>query len=253
MHEELSGSGVTLKLLDHCQDRENYYLILPYMKGGELLDVMNKTENPSAQTIKKWFLPFVKAVEYAHTRNIILLDMKPENAIADAQGNFWICDFGYSMNLEHGRTLNMCRGTPEYFPPEMIAPRCEFDRGADLWNLGAILYLMLTKQYAFSAPDSAVDNERLECISRQLKENRRNHGAKWIMAKIKTATDYTEFSQEKKELCELACRLMMPYKQGRLGYENIGDLTNHKALKITGNDKLDSQAGSSSSGSSSES
>ena len=114
-----------------------------------------------------------KAIEYArqiaaglaaaHDKGIIHRDLKPENLFLTRDGRMKILDFGLaklispdglasdgtalaalSPHLEPGRIL----GTPGYMAPEQLRGAV-VDHRADLFNLGTILYEMLTGQRPF--------------------------------------------------------------------------------------------------------
>ena len=56
--------------------------------------------------------------EYLQTKNIIYIDLKPENVLFDKNGYLKLTDFGFAKIIK-GKTYTLC-GTPEYLAPEII-------------------------------------------------------------------------------------------------------------------------------------
>jgi serine/threonine protein kinase len=71
--------------------------------------------------------------------------LKPENIMLDVEGHVKLADFGLAKEGITGEldgTYTMC-GTPEYLPPEILN-RAGHGTAVDWWNLGMVLYEMLT-------------------------------------------------------------------------------------------------------------
>ena len=58
-----------------------------------------------------------------------------------------IADFGVSRELEHGRLADTPEGTRLVIAPEALRER--FDHRVDVWGVGIIAYMLLTKQLIF--------------------------------------------------------------------------------------------------------
>jgi serine/threonine protein kinase len=91
---------------------------------------------------------------------IIHRDIKPENILLDGNNSVKLADFGWS-NFFNGdrRRLTYC-GTPEYLAPEMIK-QCGHDKSLDIWNLGVLMFELLTGSPPF---EGANQNELFENI-----------------------------------------------------------------------------------------
>ena len=93
------------------------------------------------------------AVQYAHEQGVLHRDLKPSNILI---GNRWepmIGDFGLAKWIEDSsditRTLTVF-GTPGYIAPEQAArPGVRLTPAADIYNLGAILFELLTGRSPF--------------------------------------------------------------------------------------------------------
>lgn len=83
------------------QDRQNCYLLMDYLDGGDLRYYINRNYSFSEEQTRilssiKGFLIrcLVEGLNHLHQRNIIHRDIKPENIILDRKGYARITDLG---------------------------------------------------------------------------------------------------------------------------------------------------------------
>jgi len=145
-----------VKLYNHFEDDNFCYLLLEYVPNGHLYKRLKHVgrflESDAAQHLRE----VISAVEYLHSLNppIIHRDIKPENILLDDKNSTKLCDFGWSNFFNPNRIRKTYCGTPDYLSPEMIAQEGH-DQRLDIWNLGVLLFEMLTGQPPFSG-----DNQR---------------------------------------------------------------------------------------------
>ncbi len=126
------------------------YLVVPYISGGTLRDVMEK-EGPLPLTRALNYLEQVAAaLDFAHERGVIHRDIKPANILLTAEGRLLLTDFGLVKIIADGQAPQMRLtgagapvGTPDYMSPEQVVGNM-VDGRSDLYSLGVILYQMVT-------------------------------------------------------------------------------------------------------------
>jgi serine/threonine-protein kinase len=81
-------------------------------------------------------------------------DVKPENLILSDQGTVTLIDLELAQQVGRGQAILM--GTPEYSAPEQALGDANLDHRADIYSLGATLFLLLTGQPPYSGLPSAI-------------------------------------------------------------------------------------------------
>jgi len=125
------------------------YIAMEYLPGATLRDVMNKGPMP-IDLVLETTLQMAEALAFAHEHGVIHRDIKPANVVVTGQhGRIKLTDFGIAhlANSSHTHAGQML-GSPRYMSPEQAMGR-EIDGRSDIFSLGAVLYEMLTGQYAF--------------------------------------------------------------------------------------------------------
>ena len=139
---------------DIASHEGTYYLSMEYLPGGTLQQrIRSGLPLAEALSIAK---AIVGALHYAHRRNIIHRDIKPQNILFRENGQAVLTDFGIAKTL--GASTIMTRtglslGTPRYMSPEQIRGQ-GVDARADLYSFGVLFYEMLTGNVPYTADDS---------------------------------------------------------------------------------------------------
>ena len=82
------------------QDRENLYVCMDFMSGGDLRYHINKRKRFTEEQTKFFVACLLQAFDYFHKRNIIHRDIKPENIVLDENGYLRVTDFGIARHYK---------------------------------------------------------------------------------------------------------------------------------------------------------
>jgi WD40 repeat protein len=128
------------------------YCALEFVEGGSLAGRIDG-KPLAARDAAKLVEALARAVQLAHSRNVVHRDLKPANVLLAADGTPKITDFGLARQLDSdsGQTqAGQVMGTPSYMAPEQASGSShEAGPAADIYALGAILYECLAGRPPF--------------------------------------------------------------------------------------------------------
>jgi len=187
-----------IKLCNHFEDDDYFYLVLEYAPKGNLYDRLKKVKTFSENDAAQYLREVVSAVEYLHSLNppIIHRDIKPENILLDGKDSAKLCDFGWSNFFNSNRVRKTYCGTPDYLSPEMIRQEGH-DQRLDIWNLGVLIFEMLTGRPPFKGSNQ-----------RELFEN-------ILKLKIEYPKDFPKLARD------LVSKLLKPNPKERISLKEI--------------------------------
>jgi len=144
------GHRNVCRMYDLNKEKDNYYITMEYVTGGDLKRLIRRTKQLTVGTAISIAKQICDGLEEAHRLGIIHRDLKPNNIMIDDNGNARIMDFGIARTVkEKGITSSgVMIGTPEYMSPEQVEGR-EIDQRSDIYSLGIILYEMVTGKVPF--------------------------------------------------------------------------------------------------------
>lgn len=144
-------------LYDYWRDPDGAFLVMRYLKGGNLLDAL-KTGPWEPFSTAKILDQVAQGLNAAHKQGIVHRDIKPANILLDEDGNAYLSDFGIAKDAKVQLQLTAVgalMGTPDYISPEQIL-NDPVTPQADIYSLGAVLFEMLSGERPFA--DSSVAN-----------------------------------------------------------------------------------------------
>jgi eukaryotic-like serine/threonine-protein kinase len=142
-------------IIDYAEAAEAVFIVMPYLAGGSLADVLVKERTVSAGPATAVCAQIATALDYAHRRGIVHRDVKPDNVLFDEDGHAVITDFCIATARFHGRLTGTGRamGTPHYMSPEQAMGKM-VDGRSDIYAVGVMLYEMLLGFPPFDGADS---------------------------------------------------------------------------------------------------
>jgi len=139
-----------VNLLDVGQDGDIRYLVMEYVNGMTLKDVIKQKGSLPPNVAAQIGLRILSALQHAHNNGIIHRDIKPQNILMDAEGHIKVSDFGIARvaGTSTISTDDSVMGSVHYFSPEQ-AKNEPVTFASDLYSVGVCLYEMMTGQPPF--------------------------------------------------------------------------------------------------------
>eukprot|EP00079_Xenopus_tropicalis_P039024 XP_017952795.1 PREDICTED: striated muscle preferentially expressed protein kinase [Xenopus tropicalis] len=130
---------------DAFEKRSALIIVMELCSQEELLERLTRKPTVSESEIRSFIRQILEGLDYLHHKNILHLDIKPENILmADTTSEqIRICDFGNAQELTPGDPQYCKYGTPEFVAPEIVN-QMPISTVTDIWPVGVLAYLCLT-------------------------------------------------------------------------------------------------------------
>ncbi|XP_041431903.1 striated muscle preferentially expressed protein kinase-like isoform X2 [Xenopus laevis] len=130
---------------DAFEKRNALVIVMELCSQEELLERLTRKLTVSESEIRSFIRQILDGLDYLHHKNILHLDIKPENILmADTTSEqIRICDFGNAQELTPGDPQYCKYGTPEFVAPEIVN-QMPISTVTDIWPVGVLAYLCLT-------------------------------------------------------------------------------------------------------------
>ncbi|CAK81344.1 unnamed protein product (macronuclear) [Paramecium tetraurelia] len=196
-----------INLVGAFQDRENLYLVMDLLSGGDLRYHIGKNKKFSEAETKFFCACIIIALEYLHSQGIIHRDLKPENLVFDSEGYLRLTDLGIARIWRPDNSADTS-GTPGYMAPEVL---CRQNHGiaVDYFALGVIVYecMMGRRPYVGRSRQEIRDN----VLAKQVQIKKNEVPTTWSL-----------------EAADFANQLIQRKPAQRLGSDNPEAVKNHK-------------------------
>jgi serine/threonine-protein kinase len=139
-----------VSIYDRGEAEGTYYIAMEFIDGRSLKELI-VSRGPAPLTVSvEYARQILSALRFAHRHGIVHRDIKPHNALVDAEGRVKVTDFGIaragtSQMTEAGSIV----GTAQYLSPEQ-ARGTNVDQRSDVYSLGIVLYELLTGTVPFN-------------------------------------------------------------------------------------------------------
>ena len=131
------------------------YFVMKFLRGKPLSSILGTRGTLPPAEIKKILAEVGRALSYAHKKEIVHRDIKPDNIMFDEHGHAVVTDFGIAKAASGGKLTGtgMSIGTPHYMSPEQAKAQ-PLDGRSDIYSLGVVAYQCLTGGVPFDGEDS---------------------------------------------------------------------------------------------------
>lgn len=142
------------------------YLIMDYLEGRDLSALLAERGPLPVALALDYIRQACEALAAAHAAGIIHRDVKPQNLFITKKPSggesVRVLDFGLAKaaapeaNVQQLTKAGHVLGTAHYMAPEQLIGGGVIDARTDVWSVGATLFRLLTKEYAFQESNPAL-------------------------------------------------------------------------------------------------
>jgi len=152
--KELAEGKRIVDIFEYYEKDNHSLMVLEYLDGGELFAKVGASDYTLNEDKCKYFvIEMIKALNYIHERQIIHLDLKPQNIMMRSRRDEFkikLIDFGLARKLERGRVKTGFVGTVGFMAPEIARSQYGSNEqdyatiATDLFSMGVIAYMLVS-------------------------------------------------------------------------------------------------------------
>ena len=159
-----------VRVLDFAVQDGAPFLVIEYATHGTLLDRHARGTRLPLEMVVLYVQQVAAALQYAHDRQLIHRDVKPENLLLNERFDILLSDFGLGMFARHthSQSIQQAAGTVFYMAPEQIKGKPR--PASDQYALGIVVYEWLTGDYPFRGSLTEIVTQHLVTPPPSLRE-----------------------------------------------------------------------------------
>jgi eukaryotic-like serine/threonine-protein kinase len=148
----LSGEPNIVTIFDVGEHHEHPYIVMEYLGGGSLDDVLRRGGAQPPQQVFAWLEQAGRALDAAHGRGVVHRDVKPGNLMLDRDDNVYVADFGIASaaGMDSLTVTGTVLGTAGYLSPEQAQGE-RATAASDRYALAVVAFELLTGSRPFAA------------------------------------------------------------------------------------------------------
>ena len=196
-----------INMMYSFQDKDNLYLVMNLVTGGDLRYQMSKIQTFTESQSKFLISCLILGLEAIHANDIIHRDIKPENLVLDSRGYLKITDFGIAKKKDN-QSLNENSGTPGYMAPEVMSYQ-NHSFTVDYYAIGIICYELMMGVRPYTGENKNIIKEKILAKQVMIKAHEIPNG--WS-----------------KEAADFINNLIQRKPNARLGYKGINEIKQHQ-------------------------
>ncbi|KAL5968101.1 Ribosomal protein S6 kinase alpha-2 [Taenia solium] len=204
-------------------------LVITRGSGIDLSDLLSEVGSLEEASARFYICEVICGLEFLHAKNIIHLDIKPENILISDSGHTLITDFGHAYDRSCRLRVPLFQdylGTPHFMAPE-VAKRMVLTTKADVWSMAILMAVMVAGPVRKFATNWKEDCElakrglwsirNFEYLTPSLQSFfkcclRSNHEARPSIDEVKDFPFFSDIKWDK----VAACKTQPPYKPSDL-------------------------------------
>jgi tRNA A-37 threonylcarbamoyl transferase component Bud32/tetratricopeptide (TPR) repeat protein len=154
----LSGEHHTVTIYDVGDHNDRPYIVMEYLGGGSLDDVLRSEGAQPPQRVFTWLAEGADALDAAHRQGVVHRDVKPANLMLDDQGHVRVADFGIASaaDMESLTLTGTVLGTAGYLAPEQAQGERAVP-ASDRYALAVVAWELLTGERPFQSESATAE------------------------------------------------------------------------------------------------
>ncbi|MBP7831163.1 MAG: serine/threonine protein kinase [Kiritimatiellae bacterium] len=151
------------------RDGPYHYIAMESIRNSRTLEAALESTPMSLMRVVEIAIRIARALQYAHTHNIVHRDVKPTNIMIDEFEEPLLSDFGVAelMDWPSCTLTGALTGTPLYMSPEQARGE-RVGPASDIYSLGVVLYEAVTGVMPYGIQHGSPVKEVLESVKNEL-------------------------------------------------------------------------------------